>query len=155
MKLQIKSNPWECLLVASAMAMGLPANQLRELLGHDGSNIVDEGVPEPAGRRGFHEQEIIHVALDLGWAVTSYERCPVAAYPNNIVELGDRSETFNMLVDKCSGVLLGSGQKTGHAMAFHEGWVFDPDGIHYAYAPEACEARGFHPKELLIYDKVN
>src|SRR5688572_18522714 len=77
MNLQVKPNPWSCSITAFAMAIDRPVQELVDLIGHDGSEVVFKGYPEPTNRRGFHFQECIEACLHLGFAVTPIELFPV------------------------------------------------------------------------------
>lgn len=150
MKHQIKQNPWQCMLTASAMVMNLSSNELANLVGHNGSDIVDEEAPEPGCRRGHHPQEFIDVALTQGWAVTCFELTPVAQYENVRIHLPERKERFSELVTERRGVLCSN----NHAVAFCHGVILDPDGPKYDFSFEACSARAFHPVMAYIYDNT-
>ncbi len=65
-----------CLAAASAMALGITYNALVNRIGHDGQAIIFPDLPDPGKRQGFHIQEIIDVALDMGFAVTPIEALP-------------------------------------------------------------------------------
>jgi len=150
MKHQIKYNPWDCMLTASAMILNLSSIELATLVGHDGSEIIDEKAPEPGGRRGHHPQEIIDVALAHGWAITQFDLTPMAQYENVKFHHPERRERFIELVNERRGVLCAE----HHAVAFCHGVILDPDGPKYNFSFEACAARSFYPVMAFIYDNT-
>lgn len=124
-----KNNRWECLLYSFAMATGITPKQLVKLVGHDGGRSVP-GI----GHQGFHVQEFIRVCMREGMSVTPLEFCPTSMYTGR--------ETL-IAVDMCvwsrfllgeirgkTGVITGIGRETGvgHAVAFHKGDIYCPDG---------------------------
>ena len=108
MKLQVKTERWQCAVTAFAMALDVPVAQLIERVGHDGGQIVFPNLPEPANRRGHNIYELIQVALDLGYAVTPVPlRAAItpANDPQRQVVIGTDAENWNRflrhLQDSC------------------------------------------------------
>lgn len=63
MELQISPNAWSCLPTAFAMCLGISVKEVIEGIGHNGSEIIFDGYPEPMCRRGFHTSELIDYCL--------------------------------------------------------------------------------------------
>lgn len=70
---------WSCLADSFAECMGMDKLWVYEAIGHDGSEIIWPDLPDPYCRRGFHPQELIDMAWNHGWAVTSFEVHPQSA----------------------------------------------------------------------------
>lgn len=126
-------NAWSCLPTAFAMAMDVPLQSVLDFVGHDGSEIVRAGLPDPVCRKGFHPQEVIRYCLDQGFAVTRLELAsqatPGNAYAATMFDFG--WEDFFSYLKTEGGVLdTRTSIGLGHAMAF-EGHidhvkVYDP-----------------------------
>lgn len=67
-------NGWSCLPRAFAKALGVPLEEVLEIIGHDGSEIVHPSLPDPLCRRSFHPQEMIDVCEQYGAIVTEIQR---------------------------------------------------------------------------------
>lgn len=152
MRLITKPNPWSCILSAFAMALDVSNEDLIELLRHDGSETIFPGLPEPACRRGFHIQELIHVAIYLNKTVTPYELVPAIA-PTPLMDFSTarwhaigsthRKVFFEQLINWERGVITGRTPTTNHAVAFDKRVIYDPDGRQFPFSFEACEKRNF------------
>ena len=131
--------------------MDLPSQELASFIGHDGSEIVFPELPEPMCRRGFHHQELIEAALNIGFTVTPFElipalqSTPVAGATPKVVTIDSpgRHQMFSIIVGAYRGVLTGRGHRCHHAVAFDHGQIFDPDGSIYAFSFSECERRRF------------
>lgn len=150
MRLIKKPNRWSCILTAFAMTLDLSNEDLTSLVGHDGSQIIFANLPEPACRRGFHIQELIHAAICLTRTVTPYELVPaIAPTGYNPALLGHsigstyRKAFFEHLIDTERGVITGRTLTTNHAVAFEQGTIYDPDGRQFPFSFDSCERRGF------------
>lgn len=73
MILRRNPNGWSCLPAAFAMVLDLEPRDVIRHIGHDGS---DEPYKEDGFKAGFHEQECIEVAQQLGFACTPIEAVP-------------------------------------------------------------------------------
>lgn len=159
MRLQIKNLRWQCLPTAFAMALDVPLADVLQAVGHDGSEIVEPSLPEPACRRGFHPQELLDVCLRRGFAATLVELFPVL---RSLPTGGDRVlvfpegnwERFTRAIKSSRGVIEGRGARTGHAVAYENGRIYDPDGTEYDYSRLACEARHFFTQHLWRIDRI-
>jgi hypothetical protein len=128
------------------MAMDMSLESLLEQIGHDGSAIVFPWLTEPKCRRGFHIQEMIHVATLRGLSVTPYEIVPAIASADATSQIKvlidgsheKRLATFNSIVNTNRGVITGQGLSCQHAVAFDCGRIYDPEGREYQYTQENC-----------------
>ncbi len=122
----MKPNSWSCLPTAFATVLNCLPELLIKKCGHDGSEIVFPGLPEPQCRRAFHIQEMIGICLDWGYLVT-----PIIPYPAQTPDGGEHIYRFDneanyraQLVGNV-GVITGSyADGSGHALAW--------DGTGYA-----------------------
>lgn len=162
---QVKRHHWACLPTAFAMALDVPVEEFIRLIGHDGSEIVCPSLAEPAGRRGFHEQECVSAALALGFACTPIELIPNSAFlgghtrpiefPPGTQNFDGNRDRFAKHVDRSRGVLTGMGRSTRHAVAYDRGLICNPDnGTMYCFSFEDCEARSFYPSSLWRVDRI-
>lgn len=148
---------------AFAMALDVPVAELIDRIGHDGSEIVCPA-EEPGGRRGFHSQECITVALSLGLAATQVELFPaslyrgdhkkVIAFPAGAKNLAGNWKRLHEHVRASRGVIAGRTSRHGHAVAYENGMLFDPDGTTYFFTQEACEHRHFYCQCLWRLDRI-
>lgn len=172
--LQNKPNPWGCAVTAFAMAIDIPVQQLMREIGHDGSEKIFTHLPEPMCRRGFHSQELIRAAWLHGFACTPFEMYPMlrcepffgprperklnekgglpmehsVLFGSSIVE---NQALFIAGVTVTRGVMEGQGCRCHHAVYYHHGQIWDPDGEQYEYSPDACESRNFWGNRLWIF----
>lgn len=159
MKLQRRPEPWMCMPLAFAMALDMPVVDLLAAIGHNGGEVAFPGLPEPACRRSFHVQELIHVALARGFAVTPLELFPVlqptSAGPHRVVLYPDNNWwRFEQTILSSRGVIDGTGTRFGHTVAYDHGRIFDPKGLLYDYSRLACEARHFYSRCAWRIDPV-
>lgn len=165
MKLQTKPNRWSCLATAMAMALDIDTEQFYELAGHDGSEIKFDWLPEPQQRRGFHIQEAIHVARQLGYSATPFELIPRIAPSYTTPSRsgfqysipvhyggGDDPEVNKKIFDELlatTGVVeCVTAHGNWHAVAFHNNQVYDPDGKTFPYSMENFYSRSLYPQRL-------
>lgn len=151
MKVQLKPNAWSCVLTAFAMAIDLGYPELISVVGHDGSEIINPDVGDPAGRRGFHQQELIQACWWLNHTVTTFQLQPVLKYAGTHQEvIIDMVEQCTNIVLSSRGVILGKGAKTWHALAYENGICYDPDnGKSFEYNVHSLAARSFAAAEVL------
>ena len=162
---QLKPNQWSCSITALAMTLNVPVADLVSQLGHDGSEIVFPSLAEPMCRRGFHSQELIHLAWQHGFTVTAFSLFPAVApsFGNEpkVTVIFDGSEDnnwarFTDILNATEGILEGDSGKCQHAVHYRHGEIFDPDGGQYdggqySYSREACERRGFFANRALAF----
>ncbi len=123
-------------------------DELLELIGHDGSELVDEFAKEPQGRRGFHPNELTYASWRMGWKVTRLENKPSGVFSNGVFSYGDFGPRIDEIIKHHSGVLTGVGRSGGHALAFNNGRYFDPD------KGTVCnDFEFFTPYEIYIYER--
>ena len=154
--LQIKPNRWSCSITSLAMCLETTTKLLCTELGHDGSKIIFPRLAEPMCRRGFHSQELIHLAWNHGYCVTPFELFPAiqpfsSDYQPATVQFIDNWHRFTRLIQTEMGVLEGKGHRCRHAVHFCRGMIYDPDGQQYEYSKEACEQRRFYTDRALIF----
>jgi hypothetical protein len=142
---------WMCLPTAFAMALDMPVATLLATIGHDGSEIIFPGLPEPLCRRCFHVQELLQVALSRGFAVTPVELFPVLrptdTGPHMTVLYPDNNwRRFEETIRTSRGVIEGTGARFRHVVAYDHGRIFDPKGSLYDYSRLACEAHQFYSR---------
>jgi len=128
------------------MALGITTREFYSYAGHDGSEIVLPGYPEPICRAGWHPQEAIVVAWKLGFACTPFEAQPYAMNAH-----GTTPRAIIWPKGIIDDLMLGNGviecitdRQTGHAVAFSRGTIFDPDGQTYY----SLATRGLQPVVL-------
>jgi hypothetical protein len=103
-------------------------------IGHDGSEIKNPDAKEPAGRRGFHMQEIIDVAFNRGFAVTPIEAIPCSTYDRSFKFPVDfeinHEKRFRRYIQSYHGIITGEVNGKGHAVAWDwlEKKCYDPRG---------------------------
>lgn len=78
MFIQRTPNGWSCLAASFATILGCSFKGLILEVGHDGSEIVFPGLPDPYCRRSFHIQEMIDCCDLLNLSVTPFEAQPVS-----------------------------------------------------------------------------
>lgn len=160
----IKPNQWSCLATSFAMVLGITTERFYELAGHDGGEKIWPDIPDPFCRRGFHINEAVAIANDLGFTATPLELFPmirVAPYaPYHGVEqvpvfyAPERNEEgnwrrFGSIINTRIGVV--ECQTRGgnwHAVAFNASTIFDPDGRQFPYSRQTCESRGLFTSRL-------
>lgn len=164
----VKRERWQCFPTALAMLIGtLTPDAVMDLIGHDGSEITHAGLPEPLKRRGFHIQEIIDIALLLGYSMTEIQHSPQLvsvplkstmeqAPPIQIKKSDDASLRFKCHVDTSRGILSTRTRITSHAWAYEDGTIYDPDGDHppMQYNEADLAKLQHHPVALWRLDSI-
>lgn len=128
---KMKNKPWNCLLGAVSMLIGVPIDILEGAIGHDGSEIIHPEYPEPACRKGFHIQEIIDMLIDYyGMYLTPIEARPVQIIneaDSKIWELPVSEDRFMSYLISERGILIGKNPSGFyHAVAIIGGVAYDP-----------------------------
>ncbi len=123
-----------CLAIASAMALGISYNQLIKEIGHDGQAIIFPDLPDPGCRQGFHIQEIIDVAIDLGVAVTPIEALPFST-PDGQKTFGVnfKIKRFQNHLKNARGVITGMKKKWRHAVFWDGEFAFESPNTFHSY----------------------
>lgn len=114
------------------MVLQQPVEKVIKALGHDGSEILWPEYGDPYCRRGFHPQELIRYAYNLGKQVISFEAQPVSIGTYDIdkpfeVPIGGWNEILKMEI----GVLVGTMCNKQHAVVWDGERIVDTDGIFY------------------------
>ena len=162
---QVKPNRWSCIPTSFAMALDIPVDEFIQAIGHDGSEIIGPALAAPAGRRGFHEQECLTVAVTRGFACTPIEFTPASQFldgqkrpiefPAGAATFDGNRDRFSRHVNTSRGVVTGMSRRTRHAVAFDHGLICDPDtGAMYCFGFEDCESRGFYASTLWRVDRI-
>jgi len=141
------------------MALDIPVQQLVEDFGHDGGEVIFPHLPEPMCRRGFHSQELIQLAWKHGFACTPIELFPAIQSTDmkkiHRLFLNEPNcwARFEDYIQRTRGVLEGIGVHCHHAVYYHYGQIWNPDGEQYEYSRNACEDRAFYGNRLWIFTK--
>lgn len=125
---------WTCLGVAFAMALDMPYAELVERVGHNGSEILWPNLPEPLCRRGYHVQEMVRLAYNLGKRVTQFAGCYAVTPDGEHRHIVSQEDFLEVILKSNSGVLTGRGARNNHAVAWDHvaGKIYDPVGAIYA-----------------------
>jgi len=135
----LQPNRWTCLPCSFAAVLGLTLEELLRRVGHDGSAIWWPEFPEPWQRRGFHVQEMIDVAYDLGKAVIPIEACPtVCPQPGGPVKPVPMTDVLRVqrYLAQNVGVLTGQGVTGRHAVAWDGQQLLDPCAALNQFKPD-------------------
>lgn len=160
MGLQLKPYQWACSITALAMTLDVPVVELIKKLGHNGSEIIWPNLKEPMCRRGFHSQELIHLAWRYGYSVTPFEVFPSigpsSGYGDNYPVIFNEDENANWqqffnMIENTKGILEGQCGRCHHALHFDHNEIFDPDGYQYRYSRNRCESFGFFGNRALVF----
>jgi hypothetical protein len=148
-------NKWACMGLSFSKALGIEFAEFVERVGHDGG--------DESSHKGFHPQECIDVAVDLGFSCTPIQLFCGMVYdedkpPIVIWDKPDAFERFRIYMGRtprgvCEGIRLRNqvGKGVGHAVALVDGLIYDNDKI-YHYSE--CSKHNFHPQTLWIIKKV-
>lgn len=160
MKLQIQPERWQCAITAFAMALDIPVADLLLWAGHDGSEIIFPGLPEPANRHGHCIYELIWAAMDFGYAVTPIPLHPAikpASDPTREFVLGTEIQNwrrFRRVIHESGGVIECYGPKGNHVVAYDHGHIYDPRGYEFPYLREVCEEKNLYTNCLWRVDRI-
>ena len=150
MKHHIKENTWSCTALSFAMVLDVEPQWVYDQVGHDGSQVLAWSAKKLI-RRGFPIQEMIHLALQLGYSVTPYQMIPqTLVQPKQVFTLPHRQREFLWWLKTSKGVLTGEGYTSAHAVAFNHGDIYDPEGDVYPATLEVCREHRFYPREAWI-----
>jgi len=114
---------WGCLPTSFSMATGIPYEEWVAAIGHDGSQIIFEYLPDPTRRRGFHPQELIRAALGFGISVTELQINPITTTDGRnmfpiIYKDGNVAAFMDMLRGQRAVIAGITNVGIGHACAF-------------------------------------
>ena len=159
MELLKQKDRGQCLITAHAMCMGISVDSVIAGIGHDGMERIHPTLEEPFCFRGFHEQEIIDHAFELGTWVIKIEALPGAISGGEqeelyVVKFKDSNEDriFRYLNNSERTIILGRSTRTDvwHAVAWDGKQIYDPNGKVYSILNAADEGFG-DVTGLLIY----
>lgn len=122
----------QCMIKSLALALRKPVEELVEILGHDGSEVIWPDNPPPTCYKGFHPQELIDITIKCGRRPTWIELNPsiqgtIDSFPTPIYEPHKARERWVSYVSPNSGVLIGTYSKGRHAWAKIGSIIKDPN----------------------------
>ncbi len=134
MFLQKQPNRWSCMPTAFAMVLGVKVEQFIKWIGHDGSEIMWPGMPEPYCRRGFHPQEFQKPCNKLDYVVIEIEASPKLQDPQNPTNFhqvftSEQEKTrLDLAMRHQEGVVTGyyAASRKRHALAWSGTKFYDP-----------------------------
>ena len=127
MKLQKQPNNWSCLPTAFASLLEIDVKHIIRATGHDGSTLMWRSFDPPYCYRGWHIQELVKLALEFGYAVTTIERVLYSA-PNDIVEPYVQFDNvlFEYTLNNKAGIVAcKTVDDNSHALIFERGNYYD------------------------------
>jgi hypothetical protein len=148
MEIREQPNRWSCVAAAFATVLDMNLSTLIEAIGHDGSEIMFEDLPEPICRRAFNLQELGFVLWRLGYVVGHYDVEPLAILDEHHIynlTYPDTEARFKELMDNTVGVGCGliRGTDKTHAFAWNGLSCYDPTG--FIYPLSRYELYSYHP----------
>lgn len=137
MLIVVSPNKWSCLPAAFATVIGVSFEDMLDILGHDGSEIVYPDLPEPFNRRAFIGPEFVNALYPEGYLVSTFEFNPLSVcdetHAFKIVGTQTLEEYFEMILADSVGVIGGLSKisDTPHAVAWEGTRILDPLGFIY------------------------
>jgi len=128
--IQKSPNRWSCLPTSFAMAADIPLSELLAEIGHDGSEIVDPGKPDPLCRRCFHPEEIKDVLWHRGLIVSTFEAFPSFRYGPIWSEQMAYERAIGILKYGCNVIAGVTKEGARHAVAVIRNEVYCPNAGH-------------------------
>ena len=125
-------NDFTCHPSAFAMALGITLDRMLELIGHDGSRVMKASMPFPRKLEAFHTDQIMYVALQLGFACLCFLRRPGMESDEGYVDISGNywgyDEFLEWLKDKHGvlGVKSKKFESCWHSVAWDGKIVYDP-----------------------------
>jgi len=142
------------------MVLGMSVDTFFDLVGHNGSRIVDSKLEDPLGRAGIHVQEAIEVCLRWNYRVTPIELFPTSINHRRATEprvihftAEDNWDRFKRHLYESRGVIYCETPRCGHAVAYDRGIIYDPAGSEFSYTVLACESRNLFTRMLWRVDR--
>lgn len=143
-ELKFKKINESCVLYAAAMCLEIEPEQLANLIGHDGTEVIWPHLKSPYCYKGVTIPEINlalkHYGLHFGTVVAK----PIVSLGNGMDRLvfEDPVTAFNNAVDKVRGVVIGiNGSGVMHAVArTSRGDILDP-----LHNPTSLDVAYYHP----------
>lgn len=151
----IKTDQYQCVAAAFAMAMGTTMEDIFEKLGHNGKEQILDDIPTPACYRSFHPQEFVDLLLLDGYSLTMIELDPCLKHGDSIVSHGALlgEDRFFLSLAYGDGVIFGTvGAGKGHAVTWNsqEQKIYDPRG----YTLRWNKDQDFQPRQFFLIQKV-
>lgn len=162
-----KLHRWSCLTAAFAWVAGFDEAKVHHYLGHDGGQVIDPNAEDPAGRKGFHIQELTMLCLQLGSSLTPFQLVPQSLVNGRTVPVGrfdERIKIAGQNLKLSRGIVIA---KTtlgyDHALGFNGGEVMNPDNGDtfvididdnlkmFRQFQDRLNTIGLQPRELWIY----
>lgn len=141
-----------CLLASAAMVLDVHPDILIELIGHDGKKVIFPELPEAINKCGFHTQEIIDCAIKYGYAVTEIQAisCSTPDGKHEYIVEFSNEKRFENHMDNNIGILTGSINGHGHAVAWDGKMCFDPKGFICTYEDCDMDISSFYRFDKII-----
>jgi len=123
---------WQCFPRAVAHSLGVSLDQIIDLAGHDGGEIINPQLKDPWARRGFHPQEITDIVSRLGYAMVAIEYDPKIVpikdcIRKSIYTHDQNVKRFEYFLHYTYGVLAAHRNITGHVWAYDHDVLIDPN----------------------------
>ncbi len=123
-----------CLAIASAMALGLTYEELISRIGHDGQAIIFPDLSDPGKRQGFHIQEIIDVAINMGFAVIPIEALPYSTPDGQkTYAVNFKVKRFQDHLKNARGIITGMKKHWRHAVYWNGNYAFESPNTYHSY----------------------
>jgi hypothetical protein len=134
------------------MATDLTPQEIIEVVGHDGSQILDPTAPEPSGRVGFHIQEMVYACIGHRKTATCLQAAPVSVVNGKQhIILGMDVVVREMIRWRRGVAICRTASGRGHAVAFEKNVIYDPDGGEpWVYSYDAAAYRNLFVAEVWL-----
>jgi hypothetical protein len=162
---QKNPNAWSCLPTAFANVLDLELDRVLFYLGHDGSEIVRAGLPDPLCRKGFHPHELIRLCLEMQRAVTRYEligqATPGNTFDPTVFDFGGWPPFITQMYNSLGVLDVRTSMGVGHAMSYRgngdHAEICDPaNGEVFEFSdPADTEKHGRFITALWRIDRIN
>lgn len=126
---------WSCWPTCLAIIAKKTPLDIMEIIGHDGSEIMSDGMVDPQGRRAFNDMEILYAAEKLGIHIMPFMpsiKMQACIGSDRVIERRFEKQ-FEWVFNAYSGIVCGfrcRSPQMGHAVVWdHNREVFyDPVG---------------------------
>ena len=131
-------NKPQCLLYSAAMVLDVDIEDITDILGHDGMDVIDPTIDSNDKYRGVHIQEIQTVAFRLGRHFYPVEVIPASLHNDTVRPIYNICGTeyavrFMAMIKGKKGILIGQNTAGNeHAVAFDDMTAYDPIGKKYS-----------------------
>jgi len=110
-----------CMPTSLAMLANTTVESILKLIGHDGSEILDDSQPEPTGRRAFHMDELTHAAYQLGIGLIRFDGTLMHQHRPPV-----NTQYAHAYLSYGPGLIATMGQRNGHMAAWDGSRIYDP-----------------------------